>query len=64
MLSSRYTDLADPSLCGNLAKRSKLLILLRPLNLTYYQPRLLVLNMKILHVIEIKLIFLCLIDIY
>ena len=45
-----------------LQKNLKLLIFLRPLNLTYYQPRLLVLNMKILYIIKIKLIFLCLID--
>ena len=47
-----------------LQKNLKLLIFLRPLNLTYYQPRLLALNMKILYIIEIKLLFLCLIDIY
>ena len=42
-------------------KSLQLLIFLRSLNLTFYQPRLLVLNMKILYIIEIKLIFLCLI---
>ena len=63
MLSSRYTDLGDTSLC-NLVKKLKTSDLFKAAKLTYYQPRLLVLNMKILYITEIKLLFLCLIDTY
>ena len=59
----RSTDLADTSLC-NLVKKLKTSDLFKAANLTYYQPQLLVLNMTILYIIEIKLVFLCLIDIY
>ena len=69
MLSSRYTDLANTSLC-NLVKKLKTSDLFKAAKfiityyLTYYQPQLLVLKMTILYIIEIKLVFLCLIDIY
>ena len=62
MLSSRYTDFADTSLC-NLVKKLKTSDLFKAA-LMYYHPRLLVLEMTNLYIIEIKLVFLCLIDIY
>ena len=46
----------------NLVKKLETSELFKAVNSTCYQPRLLVLNLKILYIIEVKLICLCLID--
>ena len=63
MLSSRYTDLADTSLC-NLVKKLKTSDLLKASKFNVLSASTASFEHDDLYIIETKLVFLCLIDIY